>query len=124
MSFQSDAVDWCGTTHAAGARVSVGARPQSTALPAVVLEISSGTDATIGGEVQLWTVAISAIANTMEDARSLCADVSGDFATNARADGHEVVIDVHPVIQQPVIGEGDEAEPAICILNATVYYEV
>lgn len=124
MSFESECIDWCGTTHAASTRVSVGARPQSTILPAVVLDISSGVDATIGGTVQAWTVSITAVADTMAAAKSLAVDVSGDFATRARNDGHEVVVDVHPVIQPPVIGEGDEAEPATCTVNTTVYYEV
>jgi hypothetical protein len=123
---ESSVVDWVGTSSSAGTRVHLGARLQEGILPAVVVRVTAGErvclEAGTGNNVDRYDVAIDCVAETMLLSRSLAAQVRSAFITNALLDLAVCFEPTWSIIDEPVVGEGDEAEPAVCRINFTVYY--
>ena len=68
---------WIGTLTDAGSRVYCGARLQSTALPAIVVEVNSGSAASLYGATEnlnQWDVSIRAVAETAFEAQNVAED--------------------------------------------------
>jgi hypothetical protein len=110
----------------AGARVYTGSRLQSSTLPALVVEVPDGATATVGASIDRYTVVIRAVCETMADAQTLAAAAVVKLRTSAAAANaqHVVLEDQYPMLDEPVVGEGDETEPAICSSNLTLYLKV
>ena len=119
---ESTIITWIGTGTTAGSRVSVGSRLQSTELPALVVEIPSGQTVAIGNGLATYDVIVRAVAETMLDAQSLSAAAVSAIKSSAATASKAVVENQFAAIEEPVVGEGDEIEPAICTAFMTVYY--
>lgn len=117
---------WIGTATAAGTRVSVGSRVQATALPAIVVEVDAGEPYCFPtGTLQFcdrWTVRVRCIAETALSAHTLYQAAATALLANVPAtDGCALEID-RRTIEEPVLGEGDESQPAICTATFQIYY--
>ena len=119
---ESTIITWIGTGTDADSRVSVGSRLQSTDLPAIVVEIPSGQYAAIGTSLSTYEVIVRAVAETMIDAQSLSAAAVAAIKSSAATASKAVVENQFATIDEPIVGEGDEMEPAICTASLTVYY--
>jgi hypothetical protein len=124
---ESTIISWIGSSTTAGSRVSVGSRLQSTNLPALVVEIPSGQSACIAGPASgncdVYQVTIRAVAETMSAAQSLAAAAVSRMKTQSVADGSLAYENSFASLDEPVVGEGDEMEPAICTSSMTVLYK-
>lgn len=125
MAFEEDLVDWVGTSTAAQSRVFMGSRLQSTALPAVVLEVNGGRAATLsaatGSDLDQWEVAVRGVADDMASARNLAVAAVAAITTNVDT-GSVVYQPEYRLIEEPSLGQGDEAEPAICTANIVILH--
>lgn len=119
---ESTVITWIGTSTAAGSRVSVGSRLQSADLPAIVVEIPSGQYAAIGASMSTYDVVVRSIALTMLTAQSVSAAAVSAIQTAATAAGKTAVEIQFATIEEPVVGEGDEMEPAVCTALLTIYH--
>jgi len=120
---------WIGTATTAGTRVSVGSRLQSDALPAVVIEVTGGEEAAFDGVVDLdiarlarYDVTIRSVAETMDAASTLNASVMTKLFTSVNLAGGVAFNPSMRTIEEPVVGEGDEAQPAIVTAPVTIYH--
>ena len=124
---ESTIITWIGTATAAHDRVSVGSRLQSTDLPAIVVEIPSGESACIAGpsgtDCDMYQVTIRAIALTMSEAQSVAAAAVSRMKSQSDSSGSVAYENSFASLQEPVVGEGDEMEPAICTSSMTVLYK-
>jgi hypothetical protein len=118
---EASVITWLSGGTAAGTRVYTGARMQETDLPALVVQVTQSAAASIGpSPLKRHTVTVSAVAETMASAQSIATACAALMATGAvGASGVSVETEL-PRLEEPVLGDGDEAEPAIC--NA--YFEV
>lgn len=106
------------------ARVTHGYRLQDTALPAVTFELQQTEVLSIGSTpLRGAQLEVAAIADTTLDAlaigaqvRSAC--VAGTFDGIAFEAVHEIGFSVQPA----VVGDGDEAEPAVYSLTFQIVY--
>lgn len=121
---------WIGTATAAGPRVYCGARLQSTALPAIVVEVNSGSAASLYGATEnlnQWDVSIRAVAETAFEAQNVAEDAVAkinahlDFTTAGKSVCYEPT---YRTIEEPVLGEGDEAQPAICTATVIILHRI
>lgn len=121
---------WIGTATAAGSRVYCGARLQSTALPAIVVEVNSGSAASLYGvteNLNQWDVSIRAVAETAFEAQNVAEDAvtkinaHSDFTTAGKSVCYEPT---YRTIEEPVLGEGDEAQPAICTATVIILHRI
>lgn len=117
---------WIGTATSAGTRVSVGSRVQSTALPAIVIEVESGEPYCFPtGTLAFcdrWTVRLRCIAETALTAHTLYQSATVALLAGVPAgDGCALEID-RRTIEEPVLGEGDESQPAVCTATYQIYY--
>jgi len=123
---ESTIIGWIGTATTAGSRVSVGARLQSTTLPALVIDLTEGSAAALpsGGVRNLYqySLSMSSVADTMLAAQSLSDAAIALVKTNALVAGGCAYEPVYAVIQPPNVGEGDEVEPAIVTATMTIMY--
>jgi len=123
---ESSVVDWVGTSSAAGTRVHLGGRLQEGILPAVVCSVDSGEAAALeagaGNNIDRYEVSLDCVAETMLLARSLAASIIPAFKTNSALDTAVAFEPTYSMIDAPQVGEGDEAEPAVCRITFTVYY--
>ena len=112
------------TQTAAGDRVHIGARLQSGALPALVVRMPTGESAAVGDTLHVYTLELSAVAATMVSAQSLAAAAITKLRTYIVAQNASncVIESTYAPIDDPVVGEGDEAEPAVCTANLTIYW--
>jgi len=123
---ESTIIGWIGVATTAGSRVSVGARLQSTTLPALVIDLTEGSAAALpsGGVRNLYqySLSMSSVANTMLAAQSLSDAAIALVKTGALVAGGCAYEPVYAVIQPPNVGEGDEVEPAIVTATMTIMY--
>lgn len=108
-----------GTT--AGSRVHVGSRLQSGTLPAVVVEQISSERATLGTGSSASLVRhawrLSAIAQTMTEARALAESAASYATPNMTSLGYVTYRTTETVVEEPQSGEGDEEQPAAASLT-------
>ncbi|MEI7877900.1 MAG: hypothetical protein WCI96_08220 [Planctomycetota bacterium] len=122
---ESTIIGWIGTATTAGSRVSVGARLQSTTLPALVIDLTEGSAAALPSTTRnlyQYSLSMSSVANTMLDAQSLSDAAIALVKTGALVAGGCAYEPVYAVIQPPNVGEGDEVEPAIVTATMTIMY--
>jgi hypothetical protein len=121
---------WIGTATTASTRVYNGSRMQSTTLPAIVFEVTDGAAAALKGpannDVDQWSVSLKAVAETQFDAQNLAEDAI--VKINAHVDfaaGKSVCYEpTYRVIEEPILGEGDEAAPAICTATLIIMHRI
>lgn len=120
MSIESTIVGWISGNTSAGTRVSVGARLQDTALPAITIEVPNGEYAELKPSHALarYTCNLTAIAESMSEAKALVASAFGYVSSSADLGNGAAWYTNFGAIEEPIPGEGDEAEPAVC--NATI----
>lgn len=107
-------------------RISYGYRPQNDALPAVTFTVSGVTPQTVGSPA-LYTaeVTVNGVAELTIDAAAMVDPIVQAIDSPGTYDG----IDIHSVVvtsratNDPMIGIGDEQEPAISTVSATIYFE-
>ena len=122
---ESTIIGWIGSATAAGSRVSVGARLQSTTLPALVIDLTEGSAAALPSTTRnlyQYSLSMSSVANTMLAAQSLSDAAIAKVQTGALVAGGCAYEPVYAVIQPPNVGEGDEVEPAIVTATMTIMY--
>jgi hypothetical protein len=122
---ESTIIGWIGTTTTAGSRVSVGARLQSTTLPALVIDLTEGSAAALPSTTRnlyQYSLSMSSVADTMLAAQSLSDAAIALVKTGALTAGGCAYEPVYAVIQPPNVGEGDEVEPAIVTATMTIMY--
>jgi hypothetical protein len=106
------------------ARVTHGYRLQDSVLPAVTFELEQTEVMTIGGSpLRGAQLQVAAIADTTLDALAIGAQiraacVAGTYDSIVFEAVHEVGFSVQPA----VVGDGDEAEPAVYTLNFQIAY--
>lgn len=123
---ESTIISWIGTTTAASTRVSVGARLQSAALPALVIELGEGSAAALNGgtpKLDRYELTMNAVAETMISAQSLAAEAVAKVVAGEAAVGGCAYETRYAVIQAPIVGEGDEVEPAVCAATLTILHK-
>lgn len=122
---ESTIISWIGSATAAGTRVSVGARLQSTTLPALVIDLTEGSAAALPSTTRnlyQYSLSMSSVADTMLAAQSLSDAAVALVKTGALTNGGCAYEPVYAVIQPPNVGEGDEVEPAIVTATMTIMY--
>jgi len=122
---ESTIITWIGAATAAGSRVSVGARLQSTTLPALVIDLTEGSAAALPSTTRnlyQYSLSMSSVADTMLAAQSLSDAAIALVKTGALVAGGCAYEPVYAVIQPPNVGEGDEVEPAIVTATMTIMY--
>ena len=122
---ESTIIGWIGSATAAGTRVSVGARLQSTTLPALVIDLTEGSAAALPSTTRnlyQYSLSMSSVADTMLAAQSLSDAAVALVKTGALINGGCAYEPVYAVIQPPNVGEGDEVEPAIVTATMTIMY--
>ena len=104
----------------AGSRVVVGARLQSQTLPAVVVTFSAGSRVALGNKtLAMYEVSIASIADSMIAAQGLSDSIADNMPLNLSS--YAVVNTGFGVLDDPVVADGDEQNPAICTSNYTIY---
>jgi hypothetical protein len=104
----------------AGSRVVVGARLQSQILPAVVVTISAGARVALGNKtLAMYEVSIASIADSMIAAQGLSDSIADGMPINLSS--YAVVNTGFGVLDDPVVADGDEQNPAICTSNYMIY---
>lgn len=118
---------WIGTGTTASTRISVGSRVQFQTLPAIVIEVTAGEDYALNGGTGLdfrrWEASIRAVAETAIDAESLANTAVQNIILGITAPS----IAYEPskrLIEEPVLGEGDESQPAICTAQIVIFQRV
>lgn len=122
---ESTIISWIGAATTAGSRVSVGARLQSTTLPALVIDLTEGSAAALPSTTRnlyQYSLSMSSVADTMLAAQSLSDAAVALVKTGALTNGGCAYEPVYAVIQPPNVGEGDEVEPAIVTATMTIMY--
>lgn len=122
---ESTIISWIGVATTAGTRVSVGARLQSTTLPALVIDLTEGSAAALPSTTRnlyQYSLSMSSVADTMLAAQSLSDAAVALVKTGALTAGGCAYEPVYAVIQPPNVGEGDEVEPAIVTATMTILY--
>jgi len=122
---ESTIIGWIGVATTAGSRVSVGARLQSTTLPALVIDLTEGSAAALPSTTRnlyQYSLSMSSVADTMLAAQSLSDAAIALVKTGALIAGGCAYEPVYAVIQPPNVGEGDEVEPAIVTATMTIMY--
>lgn len=122
---ESTIIGWIGVATAAGTRVSVGARLQSTTLPALVIDLTEGSAAALPSTTRnlyQYSLSMSSVADTMLAAQSLSDAAVALVKTGALINGGCAYEPVYAVIQPPNVGEGDEVEPAIVTATMIIMY--
>ncbi len=123
---ESTIIGWIGSATTAGSRVSVGARLQSTTLPALVIDLTEGSAAALPAgnsrDLYQYSLSMSSVADTMLAAQSLSDAAIALVKTGALVAGGCAYEPVYAVIQPPNVGEGDEVEPAIVTATMTIMY--
>ena len=122
---ESTIIGWIGSATTAGSRVSVGARLQSTTLPALVIDLTEGSAAALPSTTRnlyQYSLSMSSVADTMLAAQSLSDAAVALVKTGALTNGGCAYEPVYAVIQPPNVGEGDEVEPAIVTATMTIMY--
>ena len=118
---EASVITWLSGGTAAGTRVYTGTRMQETDLPALVVAVTQSQAAAIGASaLKRHTVTVTAVAETMASAQSIasgCASLMALGATGASGCSVETEL---PRLDEPILGDGDEAEPASC----TAFFEV
>ena len=104
----------------AGSRVVVGARLQSQTLPAVVVTFSAGARVALGNKtLASYEVSIASIADSMIAAQDLSDSIDSNLPFWLSS--YAVVNTGFGVLDDPVVADGDEQNPAICTSNYTIY---
>ena len=122
---ESTIIGWIGVGTAAGTRVSVGARLQSTTLPALVIDLTEGSAAALPSTTRnlyQYSLSMSSVADTMLAAQSLSDAAVALVKTGALTNDGCAYEPVYAVIQPPNVGEGDEVEPAIVTATMSIMY--
>ena len=121
---------WIGTETIASTRVYNGSRMQSTTLPAIVFEVTEGAAAslagTTGNNLDQWSVTLKAVAETQFAAQNLAEDAIVKINANTDfAAGKSVCYEpTYRTIDEPILGEGDEAAPAICTATLIIMHRI
>jgi hypothetical protein len=120
---ESSVVSWLSGVSGVGGRVYTGSRLQASVLPALVVDVAEGEPLCIGATPKLtrFSVTVEAIAETMASAQTIAALIDAAMTTGATGAGGCSVQTRLPSLAEPVLGEGDEAEPAICTATFEVY---
>lgn len=122
---ETSVITWLSGVSGISGRVYTGTRMQSTALPSLVVEVAAGEPLCIGATPRLtrFPVTVRAVAETMAQAQTIAALVGPAMVSGAAgAAGCSVEVQRH-ALQEPVLGEGDEAAPAICDTQFEVYLD-
>lgn len=114
-----------GTGTTAGTRVHVGQRLESGTLPALVVRVQGVQRAALVEDstkrLQLADVSVTAVAETMDGAADLVETAVANLTTYyAAADGC-VVQTAGRRIDDPIQGDGDEAEPYVATQDFQIY---
>lgn len=106
------------------ARITHGYRLQDSALPAVTFELEQTEVMTIGSTpLRGAQLQVAAIADTTLDAIAIGAQVrSACVAGTFDSIVFEAVYEIGFSVQPAVVGDGDEAEPAVYTLNFQIAY--
>lgn len=106
------------------ARVTHGYRLQDTLLPAVTFELQQTEVLSIGGSpLRGAQLEVAAIAETTIDALAIGAQVrAACVAGTYDGIGFEAVHEIGFSVQPAVVGDGDEAEPAVYSLTFQIVY--
>lgn len=119
---EASVISWLSGGTSAGTRVYTGARMQDTVLPALVVTVNQSQAAAIGASpLTRHTVTVSAVAETMASAQSIASSCASLMSLGATSAGGCSVETERPRLDEPVLGDGDEAEPAICNAFFEVY---
>lgn len=119
---ESSIITWLSGGTAAGTRVYTGARMQETALPAIVVQVTQSQAVSIGSSpLKRHTVTLTAVAETMASAQSIATACAALMSAGAVTAGGVAVETELPRIDEPILGDGDEAEPAACNAFFEVY---
>lgn len=106
------------------ARVTHGYRLQDSVLPAITFEVTSDERTTVKATQRSCEIEVRSIAVEAVDALAIAAQVRSAITTGTFG-GYSVkaVIFGSTILQQPSVGEGDEAQPAEAVTTATIHYE-
>lgn len=116
-----------GVSGITNAQITYGQRNQQAGLPAVTYLITRNEKLTIGPTataLKQCDVEIKCFAQEAEDAQTY-----GDAVLTQLATGTYDTIVFHgveyelPILQEPTNGEGEESEPFVCSVSATITYE-
>lgn len=112
----------------ADANITYGTRNQQAGLPAITYLITANEILSIGADtvnsLKRCTVEIRCYDKEAEDCQTL-----GDAVVPELDTGTYNTIEfcgisnTLPLIEQPTSGEGEESEPFVCVLTATIYYK-
>lgn len=104
------------------ARITHGYRLQESALPAITFDVTGKSTATIAGDVYTANLRVTIIAETTIGALDIepiviAAMVPGGYGRTIHA-----LTGFDRTVTEPVIGTGDEQEPATLTIETTVYW--
>lgn len=113
-----------GTNGVPDSRVTHGYRLQDSDLPAVTYSVDSTVSASLGEDIYQSTVTINAIATTSSGAIGTRALViscltAGTYDTSIKIDA---IIVTDETVQPETVGIGDEQEPSVASVTATMYW--
>lgn len=105
-------------------RVTHGYRLQDSALPAVTYSVDSTVSASLGADIYESTFTVNAVAETSLGAvgtrdKVKATFVAGTYDTSIKLDAFVVT---NETVQPEVVGIGDEQEPSVASVTATVYW--
>lgn len=119
---EASVITWLSGGTAAGTRVYTGARLQESDLPAIVVQVTQSQAVAIGSSpLKRHNVTVTAVAETMASAQSIASACAALMSTGATAGGGCSVETELPRLDEPLLGDGDEAEPASCNAFFEVY---
>lgn len=117
-------VNWLSGQTNASTRVSVGSRLQGGTLPAIVVEMPGGEAASLGASpLGRYDLVLNCVAETMVAAQTLAGQAEARILSVASGGSSCAITTSYGVLEEPVAGEGDEAEPAICTVRMEIFYK-
>lgn len=112
-----------GTNGVPDSRVTHGYRLQDSALPAVTYSVDSTVSASLAEDIYQSTVSINAIAATSSGAIGTRALVIGCLKTGTYDTINiDAIIVTDETVQPETVGIGDEQEPSVASVTATMYW--
>ena len=105
------------------ARVTHGYRLQDSALPAVTYSVDSTVNASLGADIYESTFTVNAVAETSLGAVGTRDKVISTFKTGIfDSINLDAFVVTNETVQPEVVGIGDEQEPSVASVTATVYW--
>lgn len=107
------------------ARFTYGFRPELTAnnLPAVVFTVADMQNATLGGTLKRIRLTVNLVHTTVNEATELADEVRSCVAPGTH-NGFvfEATVFQSYNVQEPIVADGDEAQPAVITTEFDLYY--